>query len=283
MTALNGRYGDWALVAGAAEGLGKAFCCALANQGANLILVDKNTEAMIGLAEELEKKFHIQTKRVNIDLAQGEAAGRCLDEAMLYDCRLLIYIAAFSKISRFTDLGQKDLHQFVSVNISTLLYLIHGFSKALISRRKPGGILIVSSLAGLIGPPYVAVYAASKAFSIILTESLSMELRKEGIDITVCCSGTVSTPTYWKGNPSFGKRKPAVMQPDAVARYALKKLGAKTMCIPGFKNRLQYFFLINLVPRRWALRLIHNAMNKMYGAQLTNNSSDSYYLSSKGI
>ncbi len=282
MTTVDGRYGDWALIAGAAEGLGEGFCRLLASRGINIILVDKNLQAMNILAVELEQTFHIKTRQLNIDLALAEAAGECMNEASLNDCRLLIYVAAFSKVSRFTDLNRDELHEFISVNSLTLLYLVHDFSKRLISGRKTGGILLVSSLAGLIGPQYVAAYAATKAFSIQLTEALSGELKEHGIDITVCCSGTVSTPTYWKSKPLFEKLKPPVMQPGEVARYALNKLGLKTMCIPGFKNRLQYFFLMNLIPRRLASKFVNKAMYKMYGTQIMDRNADSVYLSSNG-
>ena len=56
------------------------------------------------------------------------------------------------------------------------------------------------------------------------------------------------------------------MQPAEVAGYAIKKLGRKVICIPGLTNRLQYFFLMNVIPRRLANRLVNNAMKKMYGS-----------------
>jgi hypothetical protein len=83
----------------------------------------------------------------------------------------------------------------------------------------------------------------------------------------------VSTPTYWKSQPSFDKIKPPVMQPIEVARYAISKLGRKVICIPGKMNRLHYFFLLNMLPLRLANRLVNNAMKKMYGAQIENRKS----------
>ncbi|MEI7664232.1 MAG: hypothetical protein WCK34_18640, partial [Bacteroidota bacterium] len=101
---------------------------------------------------------------------------------------------------------------------------------------------------------------------IRLAEALHDELKNDGIDISVCCAGTVSTPTYRKSNPSFAKMKPPFMEPIEVAGYAMSRLGKKIICIPGLTNRLQYFFLRNLIPRKVARLLVNDAMKKMYGS-----------------
>lgn len=266
MASLRERYGNWALVAGAAEGVGEGFTNTLAASGINIILADVNKPAMAALAEKVREKYRVETLEVTVDLATPDAADQCMQAATAKDCRLMVYVAAYSKVSRFTDLAPADLDGFLAVNTCTPLHLVHGFSNRLISSKKTGGILLVSSLAGLIGPQYVATYAATKSFGIRLTEALHEELKGNGIDITVCCAGTVSTPTYWAGKPSFEKMKPPVMQPADVAAYALGKLGSKIICIPGLTNRLQYFFLMNLIPRRIARQLVNSAMIKMYGA-----------------
>ena len=268
MASLRERYGDWALVAGAAEGIGESFTTSLAASGLNIILVDRNAEAMHKLSIRIEHEYQVTTLVLHLDLAAPDAAEQCMKAATSNDCRLMVYVAAYSRVSRFTELDRSELDVFLTVNMRTLLHLTHGFSNRLISAGKTGGILLISSLAGLIGPQYVAVYASTKAFSIRLAEALHDELINQGIDITVCCAGTVSTPTYWKSKPSFGKMKLQVMQPLEVAAYAIRNLGVKTVCIPGLKNRLQYFFLLNLIPRRIANRLINNAMKKMYGSQI---------------
>ena len=266
MASLRERYGTWALVAGAAEGLGEGFCTILAANGFSLILVDHNAGAMQHLALRLREEHRIETVELYLDLADPGAAGQCLGAMASGGCRLMVYVAAHSRVCRFNELENSELDRFVSVNTRTLLQTVHGFSKRLIDAGDAGGIILVSSLAGLIGPKYVAAYAATKAFSIRLAEALEGELKVHGIDIMACCAGTVDTPTYWKSKPNFEKMKPLVMQPAGVASYALKNLGSRTTCIPGLINRLQYLFLVNLIPRRVARKLVNQAMDKMYGA-----------------
>lgn len=265
MASLGERYGNWALVAGAAEGIGEGFCNVLAAEGFNLIMVDRNEPAMKALAGKIEQEHRVKTLELHLDLAEKDAAGKCMQAVISCNCRLMVYVAARSRVCRFDRLDSAELDGFLDVNARTLLHLVHGFANRLISGGEKGGILLVSSLAGLIGPEYVAVYAATKAFSIRLAEALHDELKDRGIVITVCCSGTVPTPTYRSSRPDLSKLKPPMMQPGDVARYALNRLGVRTICIPGFRNRLQYFFLMNLVPRKTASRLVNNAMKKMYG------------------
>ena len=266
MASLREPYGNWALVAGAAEGIGEGFTNTLAAGGFNIILADHNLPAMQELAAGIRLKYHVETMEIHLDLASPDAPEICLGAISAHDCRLMVYVAAYSRVQRFTTLDPADLDGFLNVNTRTPLHLVHGFSNRLIAAGQTGGIILVSSLAGLIGPQFVATYAATKAFSIRLTEALHAELKSQGINISVCCAGTVSTPTYWKSKPSFEKMKPPVMEPGEVAAYALRKLGHKIICIPGLTNRLQYFFLMNLVPRWIARRLVNDAMKKMYGS-----------------
>jgi short-subunit dehydrogenase len=77
-------------------------------------------------------------------------------------------------------------------------------------------------------------------------------------------AGATASPAYLKTDPKYGKLKPQVMHPDAVAEAALKKLGKKTLFIPGFSNRFNYFILTKLLPRRMASRIANITMKKMY-------------------
>jgi short-subunit dehydrogenase len=259
------QYGTWALVAGAAEGIGEAFTTSLAASGFNVILVDRNATAMHDLAIKTAAEFRVQTMELHLDLTDADAAERCMDEIIACDCRLIVYVAAWSRVSRFVELPAEDIDGFLAVNTHTLLRLVHRFTVHLFSGGNPGGIILVSSLAGLIGPKYVATYAATKAFAIRLAESLYDELRMEGIGILACCAGTTSTPTYWSSKPDLRKMHPSVMQPEKVARYAINVLGTRPVCIPGWKNRAVYFLLQNIFPKRVARKLVNGAMEAMYG------------------
>lgn len=261
------KYGPWAVIAGSAEGLGKAWSVALAQKGMNLIMIDHQEVKLNSLAKMLEQEYQIETLSLHIDLSDKDSSARIMKHCKAYDCHLLIYNAAYSKIKSFSSHSAEELGNFIGINIQTQIQLVHAFSKHLIDKQEGGGIILMSSLAGLIGMRLVAPYAATKAFAWNLAEAISHELKPHGIDVMACIAGATSTPAYLKTNPKYGQLKPAVMKPDAVAEAALKNLGRKTLFIPGSSNRFNYFILTRLLPRKLASRLANNTMKKMYAHQ----------------
>jgi len=259
------RFGDWALVAGAAEGIGAAFCDALARRKINLAMVDTKEQALNETADRIEYSYHIKTKRLFQDLSKKDAWLICLKFIEMLDCRVLIYIPAYSPVKSFLSNSPEELDKYLWLNSFTPIHMVHAFVERSMAAGS-GAIVLMSSLAGLIGPKFVAPYAATKAFNVALAESLFHELHSHSIAITACCAGPTSTPTYWLSLPNDQKTTPKVMESITVAEYALKNLGRKAITIPGWKNRLFYAILIHLLPRKIAGCLVSRAMGKMYAS-----------------
>ncbi len=187
-----------------------------------------------------------------------------MDASAGYDTRLLVYNAAFSVVKPFSDLSSEELDAFIDVNVRSQLHLVHAFSNRSIAANRTGGILLMSSLSGLIGMQLVASYAASKAFTLNLAEALHHELKEHGIDVMACIAGAIATPAYLKTNPNYGAVKPLVMKPEDVAEAALRKFGKKALFIPGFSNRMNYFILTRMMPRKMAAAIANKTMREMY-------------------
>jgi short-subunit dehydrogenase len=126
--------------------------------------------------------------------------------------------------------------------------------------------VLMSSLSGFHGTPYVAAYAASKAFNLVLAEGLWRELESAGLDVLSCCPGPTATPGY---NRSLrGRRPPAFpppLSPQTVAEQALRSLGRRSLLIPGAPNRLAALFMQRLLPRRAAVRIMAKTTGSLYG------------------
>ncbi len=175
------KYGPWAIIAGASEGLGAAFAESLAKRGVNLVLIARRLDKLEELKITLTDDYQIEIKLISIDLSDFQLARQFvskLDE----DIGLLIYNAAYSPISYFKDIEEEDLSKIVDVNIKTPLMLSKLVSKKMLDRGK-GGIVLMSSLAGNQGSPKIATYAASKAFNAVFAEGIWHELKKQGIDV----------------------------------------------------------------------------------------------------
>jgi short-subunit dehydrogenase len=255
--------GSWALVAGAAEGLGEAFSETLAALGLNLVLVDHQQDLLESVSSGLERRYRVSTRNMLLDLAGEEAWERCMQATEGLDCRLLVYVAAYSRVTLFRNHTQETLDRTLAVNTRTVIRLVHAFASRLRGSGLPGGILLMGSLSGLVAPPLVAPYAATKAFNIRLAESLFPEFRRDGIHISACVAGIIDTPAYRASRPA-GRFKPRAMTPSAVARYAISHLGRKALLIPGTGNRISAFILQHLLPRRLAVALTAGTMKRMY-------------------
>lgn len=255
------QYGEWALVAGAAEGIGKAFAVTLAKCGQHLVMVDHHAAALKSLSSQIEKEYGVKTRSLVFDLAGESAAGKCMEAIQNLDCRCMIYIPAYSKVRSFLSNSPEDIDCFINLNCRTPIQLVHAFSANI---KGSGGIILMSSLAGLIGPQFVAPYASTRAFNIVLAESLFHEFKIKNIDIIACCAGITSTPTYWASQPDKTANAPGIMEAETVAVFALQQLGKKAICIPGWKNRFSYFLLTRILSRKQASALVSKSMRKMY-------------------
>ncbi len=207
------RYGKWCLVAGAAEGLGKAYARAVAEKGMGVILVDQNRDLLDLVADELEQVFSVPTRRLHIDLALENSIPLMMQVVRETSCRLIIYNAAYSRVQSFMKNTPSDFEYYLKVNMQRPLELIHGFGALY---RESGdldkGIILMSSMAGSWGTQLLAVYGATKAFNQILAESLYHELKADGFDVLACVAGPTNTPGYRASNPGGGKTRIKAMR-----------------------------------------------------------------------
>jgi uncharacterized protein len=257
------RYGEWALIAGAAEGIGGAFTEKVAAKKMNIIMVDIKGTSLEKLADRVEKIHGIKTVRIVLDLSEKDAWIKCMNAIENLDCRLLIYVPAYSPVKLFLENSPEELDKFLDLNTRTPMKIVLEFGKK-VKDKKQSGIILMSSLAGLIGPQYTAPYAGTKAFTNLFGEALHHEFKRYNTDVLVCCAGPVSTPSYWSSMSSQNKTDSNVLAPLMVAEYALKKLGKKAICIPGWRNRLAFFFLTRFLPRKTSGYLVNKTMARLY-------------------
>jgi len=258
------KYGPVALVAGASSGLGAAFAHALAARGLDLVIVARRKDLLEETAGEISLKYSVRVIPVTADLADPEAAAQISDAIGQLPIHFLVYNAAASYIGPFLDLPSESHAKNNRVNTLNPLMMIHRFAGNMI-KNKRGGILLMSSLAGLQGSGYLASYAAGKAFNRILAESLWYEWKPKGVDVMACCAGSISTQNYLDSNPkNISALAPKAQRPEAVVEECLRRIGKTPSFIPGTGNKLAAFFMQHIFPRKKAIRLISDTTRKMY-------------------
>jgi hypothetical protein len=248
------KYGPWAIVAGASDGLGAAFAEELAKRGLNLILIARRLEKLEVLSNYLRKKYQIEIKYHSIDLADF-AQTKDFVSRVGTNTGLLVYNAAYSPIDYFGNISEENLIRIVDVNIKAPLLLSKLVLPQMIEKGK-GGIVLMSSLAGAQGSPKIATYAASKAFNAILAEGIWYELKNHGIDVIATCAGAITTPGY--KNAQNTKDAPGTLNANKVAEKTLNALGKGPTIVPGLTNKMARFFMGRLFPRKLAISIMGN-------------------------
>jgi uncharacterized protein len=258
------KYGNTALVAGASEGIGAAFSECLAAEGLDLVLIARRLPPLKKLAHYLENKYKVNTTCISCDLS-GTDATRQIEETLNgREIDILVYNAAFSYLGPFLKNSPENHTQAARLNMLTPMNLVHFYGAKMLTKKK-GAIVLMTSLAGLQGSGYLAVYAATKAFNRILAEGLWYEWKNSGIDIIACCAGATATPGYINTNPEKSSIfAPAVLKPEEVARECLKMLGKKPSFITGRANRFASFIMQKILPRKMAVNIMGDTTKKMY-------------------
>jgi uncharacterized protein len=150
------------------------------------------------------------------------------------------------------------------VNCRAPLTLAYLFG-ARMAERGRGGIILMSSLAGLQGGPFIANYAATKAYNLVLAEGLWAEFSHHGVDVLACCAGAIATPGYNAvATTPTSRFAPTPMQPEVVASEALEALGRGPSYVPGVANRAIAQLMRRLLPRTTSVRLMERNTRQLF-------------------
>jgi short-subunit dehydrogenase len=227
----------WALITGASSGLGREFAKLAAADGWNLVIAARRTDEMEALANELS----VEVVVIPADLSQPGAADKLWDAASDgRDIDLLVNNAGIGVHGRFATAGDERERGAVALNIVAVTELLQ---RALFDFRKrgvQGRVLNVASLAAFMPAPSMAIYHASKAYVLWLTDAVHYECKRDGITVTALCPGPTPTGFFEAANTGKTWLTTVPMQTaDVVAATGWRALKAgKRAVIPGLVPKL---------------------------------------------
>jgi uncharacterized protein len=236
------RYGPWALVAGASEGIGADFARQIGAAGVNVVLLARRAEPLEALAAEIRDTSGVEVRTGRVDLTSptllDDLAPVLATPDGEVDVGLLVYNAgAVHSVKFFVDRPVEDALQLVDLNCRGPVLLAHRFGGPMAARGR-GGIILVTSMSAASGGAYIAAYSATKAFDLILAESLWIELGQRGVDVLSAVAGLTDTPAMRLSGAVTDDSPMPPMDSDAVAAEALDALGgASPVLIAGEANR----------------------------------------------
>jgi short-subunit dehydrogenase len=248
------------LITGASSGIGEAFARALAARGNNLLLVARSEDKLIRLCSELATTRNIHCQHVALDLSRSESPAKLLEETTNrgLEIDLLINNAGFGSMGEFATQDIAHELNMIDLNVRSLVETTYLFLQPM-RERNGGAIINVASTAGFQPVPYMATYAATKAFVLSFSEALWEENRQYGIEVLALCPGVTETGFF---TASHIEKPPArtVETPEQVVETALRGLKRhKSSIISGAPNKLMVA-TERLMPRSVVLRTIGSVM-----------------------
>ncbi|MGR6034950.1 MAG: SDR family NAD(P)-dependent oxidoreductase [Candidatus Nitrosoglobus sp.] len=230
-----------ALITGASGGIGKAIAEQFARDNTNLVITARNVNTLQSLSAQWSTKYGVKVMIFASDLALPGAAQALADNVLSQGVVIdyLVNNAGYGMYGIFRDLDLEDELAMMTINMASLTVLTKRFLPHIIERR--GKIMNVASTAAFQPGPYMAVYYATKAYVLSLTEALASELEDTGVTVTALCPGPTQSGFQDKAamnNSALvkGKKLPTA---DEVGQAGYRAMMAgKRVFVPGFMNKL---------------------------------------------
>ena len=239
--------GPWSIVTGASAGIGKSIATVLASGGLIVVRVARRQSLLDELQVEQSEDYGVESRTIRADLTRPESIS--MIELLTSDLEVgLVVPNAGAEINgKFIDSTLEDNDHLLRLNAHAPMQLAKVFG-ARMAQRGNGGILFISSLVAYQGTPYLAQYAATKAYILSLGEALHAEMKPHGVDVTVLSPGITDTDMPANMSINFERMPLFKQHPDRVARTGLNALGRKATVVSGLLNKF-YAWENRLLPR----------------------------------
>lgn len=255
------RYGPWALVAGASDGVGAAYARAMAERGLNVVLLARRQAVLDDVAASIRADTGVETRAVAVDLSTPDAMAEIARATNGLEVGMLMYCAgADPNYANFLDHPVDAVLPMVQRNCVVPLQACHHFAGPMKARGR-GGIVVLSSGAALVGSRHMVAYGASKAFDLVMTESLWAELHGDGVDVLALVLGLTDTPALRRLLAQRGvlaseddpRPIPGASTTDGVVAEAIANLRNGPTCFVGEMLR-EGSKMLGALPRNDAVR-----------------------------
>jgi uncharacterized protein len=229
------------IITGASSGLGAEFAQLAVREGAEVVLIARSVPDLEAVAAKIDRPG-VSSVVLGIDLAAadaGETIARELEARGLY-CDILINNAGFALFGEAIGLDRETQLGIIDVNLRAATDLMLRFLPAMVERGR-GHVLNVGSVASFVPGPRMAVYFATKAYLLSLSQALMLEIRGSGVTVTCLCPGPLKTPFLARAGADKtalfkGLRK---LHAAEVARAGWEAMMAgRALCVPGIGNKV---------------------------------------------
>lgn len=256
-----------ALVTGASGGIGAAIARELAAKGFDLVLVARTKDRLDELDAELGSVHGATSTVIAMDLSATDAGHRLATEVLGrgIEVDMVVNNAGFADYGVLWKANGEKIDQMIRLNMATLTELMHDLLPGMVA-RKSGQIMNIASTAAFLPGPLMAVYYATKAYVLSLSEAVNEELKGTGVTVTAVCPGPTESGFQAKAELESSKlfQGGKIMDVDTVARYAVSStLKGKPVAVVGPKNKL-VVFSPRFLPRRLLPGIVKRAQSEAH-------------------
>jgi short-subunit dehydrogenase len=270
--------GRSALVTGASSGVGEAFARALAAEGAAVLLaaLPEDGERLHAIAAELAKRHRVRTDVVPVDLSEPGAPGLLVEAAdrLAFEPSVLVNSAGFGGVGAFAEQPLERQLEMIRVNVLALVAMTGAYLPRMI-RRGDGVVVNVASTAAFQPLPYMATYAATKAFVLAFGEALWAEARSAGVRVATVCPDPVASRFHdraWDDGAAMRTKRehgPRELTVQEVVNAAFATVDADR---PRSVVRVPFWRALSVaastagafVPRRWEMLAIERLSRSLW-------------------
>ncbi|MEP6788144.1 MAG: SDR family oxidoreductase [Acidobacteriota bacterium] len=253
------------LITGASSGIGEEFARRLAAEKHDLVLVARSEKALHELCDELMLEHKITAHYVALDLTEADADENLFAETKKHGFEVdwLINNAGFGSYGDFAKLDVEHELAMIDLNIRSLVALTHRYLPGM-RERKGGTIINVSSAAGFQPIPFMATYAATKAFVTSFSEAVAEENRPFGITVLALCPGSTKTNFHMAAKMDRILNVKGQQTSEEVVETALKAVKAgRTRVVSGLVNNI-VSKAVTLVPNVLITRVMAKGLREKY-------------------
>lgn len=248
---------DVALVTGASSGIGAELARALARRKISLVLTARRLDRLEQLRSELIAEHGVEVEVIAHDLNDPDSGEKLAQELDRRGIKISILInnAGFGMYGNFLEQSPHEIESLLHVNVMALTALTRRLAPAM-AERGHGRVLNVASMIAFTPAQRMAMYSASKAYVLALSQALDLELKRKGVRVSVLCPGFTETEfndvAHW---PATGLMKVLMLKAPHVAEAGIAGLlRGKRVIIPGWHYKLTAF-VVRFIPRSLLLRM----------------------------
>eukprot|EP00892_Ulva_mutabilis_P001653 jgi/Ulvmu1/11489/UM077_0038.1 len=258
------KYGQWAIVTGATDGIGRAYCDQLAKQGMSIYLVSRTESKLKQAADEISQKYGVETKYYAADLA--DAGKESIDQSCWYglksningmDIGVLINNAGMSHDHPqfFSELDPAEVDNMIAINCTAVAKMTYIVLPGMVERGR-GAILNIGSASatGIPASPFISLYGGTKAFVDTFSRSLSAEVKSKGIDVQ--CQGPALIAT------KLAKVRPSIMSPspETYTGYGVRFIGYEPTAVAYPVHAFQQFMVMHVLPKQLSINMVYDQL-----------------------